>query len=825
MKLSLNWIRDYVSLPEDADLKSLSYDLTMSVVEVEGASDLSQGFGGMVAGEIREIKAHPGADKLMICLTDIGGGEIKEIVCGGSNLRVGAQVAVALPGALVRWHGEGELVEIGETKVRGVSSFGMICGSSEIGLADLFPAKDEKDVLVLSDEDLGFVDLKAGTPLSKALGLEDTILEIDNKSLTNRPDLWGHYGIAREISALYDLPLSEFKPYKPGDFPDFTIEVEDYARCPRYIGVRIEGLSVKASPYLMRSRIWRVGMRPINAMVDITNYVMLSVGQPTHAFDADNIEGHIVVRRAAEGEKLVLLNEKELTLSSDDLVIADLASPVGLAGVMGGGKDSVLPETNKLILEIANFEAKGIRRTASRYELRTEAAIRYEKAIDPERSDAALSLSMSLFKEIYPELKITGFKDLYPEKLKGTEINLSLAWLKRRLGKPIPADFIENKLRRLGFSVTIQGDNAHIKTPSWRSTGDVSIQDDVMEEVARIYGFENFEPVPIVTSFIGAINQIELGLDRAIREYLAYFCGMREIFSYPWVKDERLEAVFPSFEGMLSLAAPPSPDEKYLRTSLIPNLCKAVAENLRFKEEFAIFETAKVMEDKDYSPRFDPRELLPKERKKCAGAFASQSSGGEGDLPKIRALFRRAKGVLEAMPRMVHAHPFEFRKEAKPYWADEVVWLNLYHENQSIGDLALLSKKAALRLGLKSGSAVVFELDVDSILPYPSRSNAYKKIPEYPAADYDVSMLFDSFAKWEDVLKVIREDPQNADLLRDVIFIEEYRGKQIPEGKKSISFRLVIGSLTETLASKEIDALASSIISRLAKSFGATLRS
>lgn len=502
MKVSLNWIRDYVQLPADADLKKLAYDLTMSTVEVEDATDLGASFHDMVVGVINTIEQHPNADKLKVCKTDIGG-RVEDIVCGGSNLREGMKVAVALPGAMCKWHGEGDLVEIKKSKLRGVDSYGMICGAVEIGLADLFPTKEEAHILDLSD-----FDAPAGTPLADALDLNDIILEIDNKSMTNRPDLWGHYGIAREIAALYDLPMTQFPHFDRNveNTSGFHVTVEDAERCPRYLSAQIEGLNVKPAPYQMQNRIWKVGMRPINALVDITNYVMLATGQPTHAFDSDHIAGHVIVRRAGEGEKLLLLNGKELALSSDDLVIADDAGVVGLAGVMGGAKDSILPDTSKVILEVANFDAKGIRRTALRYDNRTEASARYEKAIDPERCDQAFDLSIQLFSQLYPEMKVTGLVDEYPRHLKQAEIDVPLSWLERRLGKRLSPDEIKHKMELLGYGITFNGDNMHVVVPTWRSTGDVSIQADIMEEVARMYGYENFEAEPITTTFDGAIN-------------------------------------------------------------------------------------------------------------------------------------------------------------------------------------------------------------------------------------------------------------------------------------------------------------------------------
>ena len=811
MKVSLNWIRDYVQLPADADLKKLAYDLTMSTVEVEDAVDLSRQFDHMVVGVINTIEQHPNADKLKVCKTDIGG-EVKDIVCGGSNLREGMKVAVALPGSMCKWHGEGDLVEIKKSKLRGVESYGMICGAVEIGLADLFPTKEEAHILDLSD-----FDAPAGTPLADALDLNDIILEIDNKSMTNRPDLWGHYGIAREIAALYDLPMNEFPHFDRNveNTAGFHVTVEDTERCPRYLSAQIEGLYVKPAPYQMQSRIWKVGMRPINALVDITNYVMLATGQPTHAFDSDHIAGHVIVRRAGEGEKLLLLNGKELALSSDDLVIADDAGVVGLAGVMGGAKDSILPETDKVILEVANFDAKGIRRTALRYDNRTEASARYEKAIDPERCDQAFDLSMQLFTQLYPELKVTGLVDEYPEHLKQAEIDVALSWLERRLGKRLPQEEIQHKLELLGYTVSFQGDNMHLVVPTWRSTGDVSIQADIMEEVARMYGYENFEAEPITTTFDGAINQLDKDLERRIKEYLAIRCGMQEIFTYPWMDEQFVNAVLQSTDGILSLSTPPSPAERFVRSSLLPNLCKAVVKNERYFGEFSIFETAQVFRDENYTTPYDPREKLPSQRKNVAGAFATTDKD-------VTALFRKAKGVVEMMARYVHMEALTFKQTEKPVWADNVVWLNIYRGDEKVGDLALLAKKASMACGIKNMNVMLFQLDQDSLVPLKSRTNTFTHMAEYPMTDYDISLLLDGSVQWKDVLQTV--GGIKSELLHGASFVDEYRGKQVPAGKKSLTLRLAIGSKEKTLTSAEIEEVATGVLNKIAKRFGAELR-
>lgn len=811
MKLSLSWLKDYVKLPKDFDLTRFAYDLTMSTVEVEGTEELARRFDNMVVGVINEVLPHPNADKLRICRVDLGD-SVREIVCGGTNLAAGMKVAVAVPGAIVRWHGEGEPVEIKKAKLRGVESYGMICASSEIGLFDLFPFEDEGTIL-----DLSAFDAKAGTPLATALDLDDILIEIDNKSMTNRPDLWGHYGIARELAALYDLPLTSFEEFKTSCKSDFTVEIADKERCPRYIGVEIDGVSVKPAPYKMQSRIWRVGMRPINALVDITNYVMLATGQPTHAFDSDNISDHITVRRAEPGEKLDLLNGKALELCDDDLVIADSEGAVALAGVMGGSKDSILPKTTKVILEVANFDSRGVRRTALRYDNRTEASARYEKAIDPERCDQALALAMTLFSELYPELKVTGFRDKYPKKLKCCELDVELSWLERRLGKRIPNRDIAKKMGALGFDVTFDRKTMHIVVPSWRSTGDVSIKDDIMEEVARMYGYENFEPTPITTTFTGVINQLDKDLVRNIKEYLAFRCGMREIFTYPWMNETFVNAILRSTDGILTLSTPPAPEDRFIRSSLLPNLCAAVVKNERYFTDFAIFEEAQIFKDKDYTTPYDKTEKLPWCRRYIAGAFAT----GSGD---VNALFRRAKGIIEAMPRYNHMEGFELRQVEKPVWADNVVWLNILTGGEVIGSLALLSKKASMACGIKNLTVMLFELDTDALKPFTSRTNTYTHLPEFPLADYDVSMLFDSSVKWESIHESLEKLCAKNELLHGSSFGDEYKGKQVPEGKKSITIRVKIGSDSRTLTSEEIENCLGKVIKHLEKTLGAELR-
>jgi phenylalanyl-tRNA synthetase beta chain len=335
-----------------------------------------------------------------------------------------------------------------------------------------------------------------------------------------------------------------------------------------------------------------------------------------------------------------------------------------------------------------------------------------------------------------------------------------------------------------------------------------------MEEVARMYGYENFEATTITTSFDGAINQLNVDLVRKVKEYLAFRCNMQEIFTYPWMSEEFVEALMPSTDGILALATPPSPTEKYVKSSLLPNICKAIVKNERNFDEFDIFEEAQIFLDKDYTSNYRG-EQLPLQKKHLGCAFV----GSSDDVAK---LFRNAKGVIGAMPRYTHMEAFTFEKLDKPYWADETVWVNICLGGKKIGDIALLSKRAAMACGIKVLSAVLVELDMDELVPFKSRTNRYTRMPEFPINDCDISFLVDSMVKWDDIYSCVMT--KKNELLRDVKFVDEYKGKQIPEGKKSVTIRLLISSDEKTLTGAEIEQVANSVLKKLTKGIGAEIR-
>ena len=339
MKISLNWVKKYVDLKEDLTPKQIAYDLTLRTVEVESVENTKDKFHDIVVGKILEVKEHPNADSLRICITDICEEEPVQIVCGGSNLYSGEYVVVSKPGSEVYWHGQPDLVKIKRTNMRGVSSYGMICGAEEVYLENIFPPKSEDEIV-----DLKGIECRVGQNIADLICMDDVVLEIDNKSLTNRPDLWGHYGIARELSAIYDAPLKELPSVKLDEnLPKYDVEIKDESKCYRYAAIEIENVYDKQSPMWMQASLINAGMRPINAIVDITNYVMLATGQPLHAFDRTHVDGNkIIVRNAKKDEELLLLDNNTIKLTEDDLVISDVNNAIALAGIRGGKKDSII---------------------------------------------------------------------------------------------------------------------------------------------------------------------------------------------------------------------------------------------------------------------------------------------------------------------------------------------------------------------------------------------------------------------------------------------------------------------------------------------------
>lgn len=805
MKVSLNLIKKYVDLPENLTDEQIAYDMTLRTVEVEDAYNTALKYHDIVVGKILEVKQHPNADKLRICITDIGEEEPVQIVCGGSNLYEGECVVVSKPGAEVIWHGEGEPVKIKQTKMRGESSYGMICASEEVYLSDFFPACDESEIV-----DLKGIDCKPGDNIADLVDMNDTVLEIDNKSLSNRPDLWGHYGIARELSTIYNVPLKDLAKSELNlDLPKYNVEIKDTDKCNRYIAVEIDGIYEKQSPIWMKSLLSKTGQRPINAIVDITNYVMMAVGQPLHAFDKTHVDGEkIIVRNAKEDEELLLLDDNTIKLTKDDLVICDENDAMALAGIRGGKKDSILLDTKGIVLEVANFAAGTIRKTGKRFAEKTEASMRYEKGIDTQRVDEGLKLALKLIKEIFPDSKVVKYSDTYPKETEKNRIKVSEEFLDRRLGKKIAKDKIEQILTSLGYELSYNNGEYDIVVPTWRSTGDVSIKDDIMGDIARILSFNSFEAKPINITIDHSIKQNDVLLDRRIKEYLAYRCGFYEIYTYPWIDEKYIQAAGIDVDKALKLATPPAPELAYLRSSLIPGMLEAICKNLRYYDEFKLFESKQVYQKGDYRPSSED-EVLPVQTNYLAGCIV-------GKNPKD--IFYEAKGVIENMAGYCHMEDINLEQIEKPKWADINGYLNITKDGEVIGSLGLLSVQVMADCKIKRTNAAIFEINSDKLISYKSRTNKYDRLPELPLVEKDLSILIDEQVNWAAIEESIKSR------VKEIHFVDEYRGNQIPEGKKSITLKVKIINEGTTMTSEEINKKINKILDVLKKKCGAILR-
>ena len=805
MKVSLNLIRKYVELPKDLTDEQIAYDMTLRTVEVEDVENTALKFHDIVVGKILEIKAHPNADKLRICIVDVGESEPIQIVCGGSNLYEGEYVVVSKPGAEVVWHGEGEPVKVGKTKMRGEISCGMICASSEVYLSDFFPAEGETEII-----DLKGFDCKPGDNIADLFGMNDTVLEIDNKSLSNRPDLWGHYGIARELSAIYDVPLKKLPKYElDKNLPEYNVEIKDTNKCNRYVAVEIDGVYEKKSPIWMQSLLSKVGQRPINAIVDITNYVMMAVGEPLHAFDKTHVSGEkIIVRNAKENEELLLLDNNSIKLTTDDLVICDENDAMALAGIRGGKKDSILPDTKGIVLEVANFSADEIRKTGKRFAEKTDASIRYEKGIDTQRVDDGLNLALELIKEIFPDSKIIKYADVYPNKTENNKIKIEEKFLDTRLGKKIEKEKIEQILTALGYEISYNNGEYEVIVPTWRSTGDVTIKDDVMGDIARILSFDSFKAKPITITFEHFVKQNDVLLERRIKEYLAERCGFYEIYTYPWIEEKYIQSAGIDMSKSLKLATPPAPDLAYLRSSLIPGMLEAISKNLRYYDEFKLFDYEEVYEKGDYRPSSND-EILPIQKNYLTGCIVGKNA---------KEIFYEAKGVIENMSRYCHMEDIKLEKIEKANWADINAYLNITKNNEIIGTLGLLSVKVMTDSKIKRTNVALFEISADKFIPYASRTNEYERLPELPLVEKDLSILVDEEVTWKEIEESIKSK------VKEVEFVDEYRGNQIPEGKKSITLKVKILNEGTTMTSEQINEKMNNILKILDKKCGGKLR-
>lgn len=786
MKISLNWLKDYVDL-SDQKPEELGLKFTMASAEIETVEDLGKSFDKVVTAKILEIAPHPDADKLQVTKVN-NGTEVLQVVCGAKNIKVGQVVPLAQVGAVL----PGDF-KIKVSNKRGVESFGMLCAASELGVSG-----DSEGILILDE------NTELGKPFGDLIGKNDFVIDIDNKSLTHRPDLWGHYGIAREISAILG------RSFRKHDFniPDLdeekvkiNVTIEDKELCQRYSAMAFDNIKITESPDWLKERLTNIGAKPINNVVDATNYIMFELGQPVHSFDGNKIKDHtIVIRRAKEDETLTTLDEVERKLNGEMLVIADNENPIALAGIMGNQNSEVDENTTFVILESANFNPANVRRTALALGLRTEASSRFEKSLDPEMTVQAISRFYNLLKETCPDIKVVSkLVDIDYSNKTPVYVDVSRQFINKRLGTSISAEFIETTLERLGFNVEkLENECYRLKVPTYRATKDIAIAEDIVEEIGRVFGYDNITPIAPKLDVKPLQEDPKHILRRKIREVLSTGLGFREVYNYSFNGAQQLEKLELNLSDHIKLRNPLSADQEFMRTSLIPNMLDVVSKNIRNVQKFNIYELGKVFLK---NPENLEKEYL------CAFIVEKKSEA---------PLFFEAKSYLESLMDKLGINDYEVRLPQ----ANEIKDI-FYHPGRTgviaqrritMGYISEIHPSVTQDFGINAVISFIY-LDVDSLLEVNRKKDKFRELPKYPHVPFDVSTIVDKRTAVSDVIKTIEK--VNKQLIRDINLFDIYEGKNLPENKKSFAFTINFYSKERTLEPQEIKDLQNNIMKAL----------
>lgn len=795
MKISRYWLEQFVDL---ADISNQEFSRLFNIrtAEIDGMESGAEQFAHMVIGQIKTIAAHPNADKLRVTQTDIGGKTV-QIVCGAANIKEGMKVIVALPGSKVRWHGEGDLIELKEAELRGVKSIGMICGADEVGL----PNK------VDGVADMSDLPYEAGTPLAEALGKNDTVIEIDNKSLTNRPDLWGHYGIARECSVIWDKKLKPLPLYKK-DFgsQSLKIQVEDAKLCPRYMACQFTIGKIKDDE-LIAGFLNRIGHNSHGILVDLTNYIMHELGQPLHVFDAAKVNGTITVRAARSGEKIITLDKVERTLTEGMLVIADDTKLLAIAGVMGGMSSAIDENTQSVILEAANFDPTSIRVTAQKLGLRTDAVQHYEKSLDSYLTETALKRFFYLLEKCAKVTINTKACDVFSAKPKTISFDVDAQRIATRIGSPVTKAFIVKTLSGLGFEVTSKAKGIlSLTVPSYRATKDISGEADIIEEIARFYGYEKIDPkLPQVTLTLPP-KQPWQELDRKIKNFLAHSCHLNEVYHYSFYGPKELEK-FEFTHDHVVLRNSLSDEHTHLRTHLLPGMLDGLVRNSTLFDKVAIFEVGKT-----YLPTTD--QALPDERTKIAVMYMDSHDNTPFVTTKahIVALLNHIK---------VPYRESTYTPTASEQYMQKGRSLQLWIGDKVLGHIYELS--ARIRSRYKVTNKVAFaEIDFELLLAHAGeKATQFKPLAKFPNKLFDVSVVVNQEMETGKILASMgKQDP----LIDHIEFLNEYRDSNIGLDKKALAFQVVLQAPDRTLTDQDMHAVQKLIFDHLSQKYQGVIR-
>lgn len=797
MLLPIKWVKDYVEI--DLEIKTLSDGLNLSGSHIESILEVDKGIKNVVVGEILKIEPHPDADKLVICQVNVGEEEL-QIVTAAKNVFVGAVVPVALVGAVLD-----EGFKIKKGKLRGVESFGMFCSLAEFGFNDSVIPTDVRDGIYIIKE-----EAKLGQDIREVLNINDYVLEIE--ITPNRPDCLSILGMAREIAATFDkkLTLPEIKINNEVDkIEDYLTSIKiESANCNRYYTRVIKDVEVKNSPIWLQARLMEAGIRPINNIVDISNYVMLEYGQPLHAFDLDKIENkEIIVRQAKLDEKITTLDDKERELDENDLIIADSNNPIAIAGVMGGLDTEVTENTKVVLLESANFNGKSIRLTSNKFALRSEASSRYEKDVDAKICKDAADRFCQLVEEVGAGTVIAGSKDIYENPAEETVIELRSEIVNRKLGVNLSKEEIIKYLVGLGLKVE-EDKELLVTVPTIRQ--DLKIEVDLIEEIGRLYGFHNIKPQPLV----GELTRGEKPKFRVIEDMskeILVGLGLDEILTYSFISPKSYDLINAPEDSELrnyaTLLNPLGQDYSVMRTTLISNVLEAISRNYNRKVEDVFFY--------EFGNIFKPTELPvinpPKEKRTLI-------LGGYGN----NLDFYKLKEVITILLNRIGIKNIEIERETNNTTFHPGRTAKLSIDGEYIGVLGEIHPDVASNYNLKT-RVYVAEIDYDIIIDNISLVRTYKELPKYPAMSRDLALVVDEEIMVGEIEAVIRKHGKK--LLEDIKLFDVYTGDQIPDGKKSVAYSIRYRASDRTLTDEEVNKIQDKLIEDLKTILNAELRS
>ena len=756
MKFSYRWLKSFV---EDFDVpaETLERLITMKTAECEGVVNPSPLLANATVAMVLSVEPVEGSNHLQKASIDAGAHGRRTVVCGAPNCRRGLRTV---------W------VPLGFKTIAGIASDGMLASAAELGIS-----RDGAGIIELGD--------------TEEIPPADSIIEIDNKSITHRPDLWGHHGMAREVAAITGKKLLhplDLTTLPPAGSP-VNVEIEDLALCPRYSALVFENVTVQPSPLWLQHRLTAVGLNPINNIVDLTNFIMAELAQPMHAFDRAKLAGDTIYARPARaGEEITALNDEHYTLAASNLVIADSAGPIAIAGVIGGRESAISAATTSIVLESANFNGSSVRKTSSALRLRTDASMRFEKAQDPHNTVKALARALELLPLISPGIRLVGgLADTHGVLQQEGRVDLDLDWAEGKLGRSLTAGEVEGILKSLEFGVESTGPRKlSVTIPTWRATKDVAMPEDLVEEIGRMVGYDSIEPKPPLVPCAPSYDPPEREFLRLVRRSFAAQ-GFTEVSNYSFTSEEAVKRFGLAPEDHVRVLNPIAAGQELMRTSLLPGLWRNVAENAKHFDSFRLFEIGREIHKR--------AEGLPDERLHLMAAIFAHDDGHAG-------LFELRR-TAECLAPGLHVRPGEPQS-----WEHSARCAELWWNGRQIGRLSELHPGL-----LDAGRAAVMDLDLALVQELAPVQASYAPVRRFPTSAFDLSVICTARERAATLELEIRR--YAGDLAEAVEYVREYQGAPLEEGHKSVSFRVVAGAADHTLTAAEITGLRERIIEGL----------